>query len=139
MKGFFVPGPEDDGDPVTGHYYETASADPARLQVWGYTDRLSYAPGEVLRLNAMSSAPEIDLRVLRDGLTPREMHRATIPGGFARTPVDCSIRGCGWPERLAFRIPDDWPSGLYRLVFSVEGHESEHMVVVKAGRAKACA
>ena len=33
MQGFFVAGPFDDGDPVTGHYYEMASDDPARPHV----------------------------------------------------------------------------------------------------------
>jgi len=32
---FFITGPGDDGSPVTGHFYEMASADPARPQVWG--------------------------------------------------------------------------------------------------------
>ena len=54
MQGFFVAGPFDDGDPVTGHYYEMASDDPARPQVWGYTAALSYAPGETLRLPSRS-------------------------------------------------------------------------------------
>ena len=52
MQGFFVPGPYDDGDPVTGHYYEIASADPTRPQVWGYSDQLSYRPGDTLRLQS---------------------------------------------------------------------------------------
>ena len=46
MQGFFVTGPFDDGDPVTGHYYEMASDDAARPQVWGYTAALSYKPGD---------------------------------------------------------------------------------------------
>ena len=36
MQGFFVTGPFDDGDPVTGHYYGMASSDPSRPQVWGF-------------------------------------------------------------------------------------------------------
>jgi hypothetical protein len=137
VKGFFVTGPGDDGDPVTGFYYEAAPDDPARPQVWGYTDRLSYAPGETLRLHAMSNAPEIALTILRDGLTPVEVLRRTIPGGFAPTPADCSVRGCGWPERAAITIPADWPSGLCRLRFEVPGHASEHMIALRAGDAVA--
>ena len=137
MKGFFIPGPGDDGDPVTGHYYEAASHDPARPQVWGYTDRISYAPGDVLALHAMSSAATIDVVICRDGLAPREVLRTTIPGGFAATPADCSIRGCGWPERAAIPIPQDWASGLYRIALSVPGHRSEHMFALRAGAARA--
>ena len=71
MQGFFVAGPFDDGDPVTGHYYEMASGDPLRPQVWGYTAALSYAPGQVLRLHAMSSAASARLTIARDGRTPQ--------------------------------------------------------------------
>ena len=45
LQDFFVAGPYDDGDAVTGHYYEMASADPTRPQVWGYTDKISYSAG----------------------------------------------------------------------------------------------
>jgi hypothetical protein len=133
LKGFFVPGPQDDGDAVTGHYYETASPDPARAQVWGYTDRLSYAPGETLVLHAMSSAERIGVEILRDGLAPQVVHRAEISGGLAPTPAECSVRGCGWPVRLRLVLPD-WPSGLYVIRLTVPGHQSEHMVVLKPAR-----
>ena len=73
VQGFFVAAPSDDGDAVTGHHYETASPDPSRAQVWGYTGKLSYAPGEVPALHAMSSAAAIRLEILRDGLVPEVM------------------------------------------------------------------
>ncbi len=131
MKGFFVAGPYDDGDPVTGHYYEAASADPARPQVWGYTDRLSVAPGERLALRLMSNAPRARMRILRDGIDQRLMLDTEVAAGFAETPADCSVRGCGWPERYALTVPRDWPSGLYRIEWSVPGHRSEGMVVIR--------
>ncbi len=137
LQGFFVAAPHDTGDPVSGHYYEMASADPARAQVWGYTDRISYGPGEVLRLHVMSAAPDVRLRIERDGLAPQMVLDRRIPGGFAATPADCSVSGCGWPERFSLVIPEDWPSGVYRLVLSVPGHESAHMVVLRAARPKA--
>ncbi len=132
LQGFFVAAPQDNGDPVTGHYYETASPDPARPQVWGYTDRISHAPGEVLRLHVMSSAPEVEVRIERDGLQPEPVYRASIPGGFHETPHDCSETGCGWPERLTLTLPQDWQSGVYRIILSIPGHESEHMFVLRA-------
>ena len=55
LRGFFVAGPHDSGEPVMGHYYEMASADPTRPQVWGYTGGLSYAPGERLALHAIAT------------------------------------------------------------------------------------
>lgn len=137
LQGFFIAGPFDDGDPVTGHYYEAASADPARPQVWGYTDRISHAPGEELRLHVMSSVPQVSLRIERDGLTPLLVHETMVQGGFATTPPDCSVRGCDWPERFRMVIPEHWQSGVYRVIFRVPGHESEHMFVLRAAEPKA--
>ena len=138
LKGFFVAAPQDTGDPVTGHYYETASADPSRPQVWGYTDALSVAPGDRLRLHVMSSAPTARMLIRRDGIVPQVLVDMEISAGFAETPADCSVVGCGWPERHALTIPDSWSSGVHVVEFSVAGHCSEHMFVLRpaAPRAK---
>jgi len=134
MKGFFVTAPHDDGDPVTGHYYEVASADPARPQVWGYTGALSYAPGDRLAIHAMSSATTARLTIARDGLQPQTVLETTVALTFEPTPADCSVTGCGWPERFALTIPDDWKSGVYVVTLAVPGHESRHMFVLRAAR-----
>ncbi len=133
LKDFFVSGPYDDGDPVTGHYYEMASPDPARAQVWGYTDKISYAPGEVLVLHAMSSASMARLQILRDGLTPETLVDTQIALSFEPTPEACSVKGCGWPERYRLTLPD-WRSGVYVVRLTVAGHQSEHMFVLKAAK-----
>jgi hypothetical protein len=131
MQGFFVTGPYDDGDPVTGHYYEMASGDPARPQVWGYTAALSYAPGQVLRLHAMSGAPEARLTISRDGIQPKQVLQATIPTRFAPTPADCSVRGCDWPVAFEATIPQDWATGVYAFTLEVAGHASHGIFVLK--------
>ncbi len=137
LQGFFTAAPHDSGDPVSGHYYETASPDPARAQVWGYTDRISHAPGETLRLHAMSSADRIALTIARDGLSPETVLETTIPGGFAPTPADCSVTGCGWPERFTLTLPASWKSGVYRITLSIPGHSSDHMFVLRAATPQA--
>ncbi|WP_333817490.1 N,N-dimethylformamidase beta subunit family domain-containing protein [Tabrizicola sp.] len=131
MQGFFVAGPFDDGDPVTGHYYEMASSDPARPQVWGYTAALSYRPGDSLRLHAMSSAAQARLTIARDGLAPRIVLDTTIATGFAPTPPDCSVTGCGWPVAFETEIPPDWPTGVYAFTLAIDGHASQGMFVLK--------
>lgn len=131
MQGFFVTGPYDDGDPVTGHYYEMASDDPALPQVWGYTAALSHAPGETLRLHAMSSAPQARLTIARDGLTPQTVLQTTIATSFATTPADCSVRGCGWPLAFETQIPEDWPTGVYAVTLEIDGHASQAIFVLK--------
>lgn len=131
LKDFFVAGPYDDGHPVTGHYYEVASSDATRPQVWGYTGRLSYAPGEVLILHAMSSARTAQVQIIRDGLVPETLIDTEIELTFEPTPEDCSEKGCGWPERYRLTIPQDWQSGVYILRLTVPGHQSEHMFVLR--------
>ncbi len=131
MQGFFVTGPSDDGDPVTGHYYQTASEDPTRPQVWGYTAVISYAPGDTLRLHAMSSAPRARLTITRDGLTPEPVLQTTIATVFASTPDDCSVTGCGWPVAYEAVIPQDWATGVYVVTFAIEGHTSQAIFVLK--------
>ena len=137
MKGFFTAGPTDDGDAVTGHYYEVASPDPSRAQAWVYAAALSYAPGEELVLHGMSSAPEAALKITRDGLQPQVMLQTRLATRFAATPFDVSEKGCDWPEVLRLTIPADWPSGVYRLDIAVPGHASQGMLVVKAMKPQA--
>ncbi len=132
LQGFFVAGPHDDGDPVSGHYFEVASGDPSRPQVWGYTDALSYGPGDRLVLHAISSAPEADLRIARDGLVPETVLETRIALSFEATPADCSVVGCGWPGRYSLTIPADWRSGVYTITLTVPGHQSRHMFVLRA-------
>ncbi len=129
LKGFFVPGPQDDGDAVTGTYYETASPDPEAAQVWGYTDRISYAPGETLVLHAMGKGPA-RLQILRDGIAPEVVLDRPLEVAFAETPRQCSVTGCAWPEVLRLQLPD-WRPGVYILRLTVPGHQSEHMFVLR--------
>ena len=133
LQGFFVAGPFDDGDAVTGHYYEMASADPQRAQVWGYTDGVSYAPGDDVALHMMGRG-EAHVVVARDGLVPEVVLDRRVTVGFAATPPDCSVRGCGWPVALRFAVGAEWRSGVYTVAMVVEGHASQHMFVVRAAR-----
>ena len=137
LTGHFTAAPHDDGDPVTGHYFETAANDPAQPQAWCYTDRLSYAPGEKLQLHAIAHEAMARVRIARDGLAPRVLLDTTIPAGFAPTPADCAVGGCDWPVRLSITIPEDWLAGLYRVTITAGGAEAEHMFVLRAARPEA--
>ena len=134
LQGFFVAGPQDDGDPVSGHYYEVASADPARAQAWVYSDALSYAPGDRLALHGMGRAGPARLLITRDGLEPQVVLDRQVNLAFAPTPADASESGCGWPRIHAQEIPADWVSGVYRVTITVPGHQSEGMFVLRAAR-----
>ncbi len=132
LKDHFVAGPYDDGDSVTGHYFEMASPNAARPQVWGYTGALSYASGDILRLHAISNAATAKMVISRDGNAPEAVLEADIATDFAATPTDCSVSGCKWPERFSLAIPDHWNSGVYTIALTVPGHRTEHMFVVKS-------
>ncbi len=132
LQGFFVTAPHDDGDPVTGHYYEAASDDPARPQVWGYAAQLSHAPGDRLALHVMSNALRARLRIARDAAAAETVWEGETEAGFAPTPPGCSVTGCGWAERFALTIPDGWRTGVYTFTLTVPGHSSQGMFVVRA-------
>ena len=137
LQGFFIPGPFDDGDPVTGHYYEMASPDRSRPQVWGYSDALSYKPGDTLRLHLSATTAKARVTIRRDGLTPQTVFDAEIATTFATTPNTCSETGCDWPEALALPIAEGWKSGLYTVTFTIPGHQSEHMFVLRTAQPQA--
>jgi hypothetical protein len=84
------------------------------LEVWCYTDRLSYAPGDIVRFHVTTTVAEFDLEIVRDGKAPETVHRADgVAGAMHETPIDCSVNGCGWPVAYEFTLPDDWRSGVY--------------------------
>jgi hypothetical protein len=102
LQGFFVAGPWDDGDAVTGHYYETTSDDPGRAQIWGYSDRLSYAPGDEVALHMMGRGTA-RVVVARDGVVPEVVLDLSARVEFAATPGDCSVVGCGAAGSIPFQ------------------------------------
>lgn len=131
LKGFFVAAPQDDGSPVTGHYYETAAAD-GRAQVWAYCDALSYSPGETLRVHATSTAAKARLTIARDTDAPQAVFETEIDTTNAPTPPDASTHGCTWPKAFSLAIPENWQSGVYTLTLTIPGHRSRHLFVLKA-------
>lgn len=117
------------------------SADPTRHQIWAYCDRVSYAPGEMLRVHAHTTAPSFELEITRDGAKPEIVfHRDGIAGRATETPGDCSAKGCGWLVAFEFKLPEDWPSTAYRLTTraSASGNkranEHHHLFILRPPR-----
>ena len=137
MQGFFVPGPLDDGDPVTGHYFEMASDDPDRAQVWGYAGTISYRPGEMMSVHGMGKAGRARLEIARDGLTPETVLDREIEVTFTPAPADCSVMGCDWPVVFEMLLPEGWRSGVYTITLSVPGHTSQSMFVLRPAKPSA--
>jgi hypothetical protein len=96
------------------NFHEVPGAGPGELGAWIYTDKLSYAPGEVVRVHTSTTAATYDLMIYRDGAS-EVVARAwqSLPGCCHRTPADASVNGCGWPTAVEFEVPQDWHSGGY--------------------------
>jgi len=108
-------------------------------RIWSYTDRLSYEPGDTVRVHANTTAPSFDARVVRDTAGPETvLVRRAIKGSLHETPGDCSVRGCGWPVAFEFQIPADWRSATYRLTTSTGASaEHHHLFIVRPTAAAA--
>jgi hypothetical protein len=85
----------------------------------GYTDRLSYRPGETVALHVSTSAPMYSFEVAREG-AKREvvLTREGLAGAAFPVPEDASARGCRWPVSVRFPVPDKWSSGYYSVRLS---------------------
>ncbi len=99
---------------ILDHYYIGPSRDDSVLEIWGYTPRMSYRPGDRVALHVSTTAEAWDLEVGRDGLEYSCLMTVEgLPGVHHTTPDDCSVVGCGWPAAYEFTIPDDWAAGGY--------------------------
>ena len=127
---------------VRGHYYEHPGMDGERGEIWCYTDRFSYRPGETAALHVSSTAASFMLEIVRDGgVETPVLRKAGLAARWQDTPDQCSVEGCGWEAGFEFRIADDWPSGAYRVTLTAEGRDGKpirchHLFIVspKSGK-----
>ncbi|RUW21524.1 hypothetical protein EOA60_24205, partial [Mesorhizobium sp. M1A.F.Ca.IN.020.06.1.1] len=128
--------PEQRREAVRGHYYEWPGMDRSSGEIWCYSDRFSYRPGETVTLFVSSTAPQFRIVIVRDGGDETKVFDGSgLSARWQETPEQCSVDGCGWEASFEFRIGDDWPSGAYRVRLSAEGPdgtpiESHHLFIV---------
>ena len=109
---------------MPGWASERQSPDENALEVWGYAERFSYAPGEVLKLHVSCSQPTYSVTITRDGLEPEIVWRKSgIAGRRHEAPEDSYAQGCGWPVGLEIPIGDAWRPGFYLVALIVDGEE----------------
>ena len=123
---------------ILDHYYIGPTRDDARLEIWGYSTEMSYAPGDRVALHVSTTANEWELEIGRDGAAYELVLLKTgLKGEHHETPEDCSIRGCGWPETYAFDIPSNWAPGGYLITFRARRNqdlvEEHHVILVRSG------
>ncbi|MFG2045590.1 N,N-dimethylformamidase beta subunit family domain-containing protein [Dactylosporangium sp. NPDC048998] len=127
------------------HFYEWPGMDGSRGEIWCYTDRMSYGPGELVRLQVSSTAPRFSLEIFRDGAVEiKVFEKSDLVAGWQDTPDQCSVEGCGWETTFEFEVGEGWPSGGYRLKLTAQGRDDrpihyQHLLIVrpKLGQRKA--
>ena len=121
---------------ILDNYFIGPARDDDVLEIWGYTPRMSYRPGEEVALHVSTTAPNWDLEVGRDGLDYAPVLRETgLPGIHQETPGTCSVTGCDWQVSHCFTIPADWRPGGYLITLRAERDgdrvEEHHLILVR--------
>ena len=84
------------------------------LYIEGYTNQLSYQPGDEIEFHLSTSASQYSLEIARVGADYEVIwQEKDLPGAAYPIPEDASSNGCYWPARFTLRIPDTWKSGYY--------------------------
>ena len=88
--------------------------DPAKVEIFGYCDQLSYVPGETVRVRVHTTAKFFDLAVILDSASGEVVYRKVgIPGTVQVTPANAYETGCQWSDAVSIPIESGWPSGVY--------------------------
>jgi hypothetical protein len=120
--------------------YEKPLNDPAIAEIWCYTPRNSYHPGEVIDFHVHSTRPAFEIEITREGPTPeRVFFQAGIAATAAATPDRAHVAGCDWPVAFRLTVDPAWRSGFYVVVVRLrepdgEVFEREHFFVLKPSR-----
>lgn len=123
------------------HFYEFPTEDPDHLEVWGYTDKVSYAPGDTVRFHTSTTASVYAIEVITDGIEPKTLYRANeLPGKMHPTPRNAFAAGCGWPVAQEWTIPKEMGSHPCVVTFSARDsdggeREQQHFFVIRPAAA----
>lgn len=132
-------------DATIPHFYEGPMDDPDYLEVWCYTQALSFETGETVDFHLNTTADRLSLEILRDGGEQVSVYQAEeVTGNHYPTPDNFYEAGCNWPVGYSWQIPSDLASGFYLVVCKVENgkgesreHEAGFFVRPKVGKPSA--
>lgn len=94
---------------------------PGSLFIEGYSDQLSYAPGDAASFHISTSAPSYKMTIERIGLREEKVWEKAGLRAEAHSIADnASSHGCGWPAAFTLKIPVDWKSGYYQATLLAE-------------------
>lgn len=120
------------------NFYEFPSEDPSVLEIYCYTDQISYAPGDTVQFCTSTTARDYDIQVVRDGADRDLIYRSkSLRGTMHTTPRDAPVNGCKWPVAHTWKIPDDARSGGYLVITTGRNDGGEtiehvHFIVIRA-------
>jgi hypothetical protein len=86
---------------------------PKRTAIEGFTNQLSYKPGETIRFHLSSQVPKVSMEIVRIGSPDQSMGIHELAGESYPIPANASSQGCKWPASFQLKIPNDWSSGYY--------------------------
>lgn len=113
-------------DATNAAFFEAPIEDPNYLEIFCYTDKLSYLPGEEVQFHSSTTAAEFSIEILRDGRAAVSVHMVrSLPGKLHKLPRDFYEKGCGWPVSYRWKIPEDLPSGFYVVISRAASDKSE--------------
>jgi hypothetical protein len=126
---------------ATTNLSEFPSDDPKEVEVWGYAGKQSYAPGDTLNLhiNVNPNGRKYSVEIVRDGAECVSIYKKEgLVGAKHDTPIKAYTEGCGWPVSHTLKIPSDWKSGAYVVIFRIQDgkkvKEQEAFFILRAAK-----
>ncbi|MBX9580079.1 MAG: hypothetical protein K2X87_07185 [Gemmataceae bacterium] len=93
-----------------------APEEPEPFELDGYTDQVSYAPGDEVKLHISAQSGGCGVTVARVGVKEEVVWQdANVKAPRQPVPADASSRGCRWPAVASVKVGDGWRSGYYRV------------------------
>lgn len=96
------------------------------LYIEGYTDQLSYQPGDTVRFHVSTTAPKWSLEIARIGAkTEKVLTKNDLAGAAHAVPANASSHGCQWPVAVELPVPDGWRTGYYEVTLQASDQGGE--------------
>ncbi|MGQ2909857.1 MAG: N,N-dimethylformamidase beta subunit family domain-containing protein [Aliihoeflea sp.] len=125
---------------LSDYRFQFPREDRSLPEVFLYTERMSYDPGETVEFHGSTTADKWSMHIYRDGHRPVMMEeKSDLPGSFTKTSETPYEDGCDWPVLYRWQIPADAPSGFYRVASTCLRPDGQrfvqhHFVVVRPKR-----
>ena len=96
------------------------SGDSPPLFVEGYSNLLSYKPGDELQLHVSTSVECFDVEIARIGSKRQVVGSLSqVAGTMHPVPEEAAAFGCSWPAACSVTVGTGWVSGYYEATLSV--------------------